>query len=153
MKKYNLVSSNWDNKEIEAINKIIKSGFFTIGKNVNKFEKAFSKKQGIKYSVMVNSGSSANLLAIYSLFFKKNNPLKKGDEVIVPAISWSTTYSPLEQLGLKIKIIDIDIKTLNVDIDILKKNITSKTKLIIFVIIRFLKKFRIRKSSCPSMLS
>ena len=133
MKKYNLVSSNWDNKEIEAINKIIKSGFFTIGKNVNKFEKAFSKKQGIKYSVMVNSGSSANLLAIYSLFFKKNNPLKKGDEVIVPAISWSTTYSPLEQLGLKIKIIDIDIKTLNVDIDILKKNITSKTKLIIGV--------------------
>ena len=55
MKKYNLVSPNWDNKEIKAINKVVKSGYFTIGKNVEKFEKQFSKKQGMKYSVMVNS--------------------------------------------------------------------------------------------------
>ena len=133
MKKYNLVAPNWDNQEIKAINKVIKSGYFTIGKNVEEFEKKFSKKQNIKYSVMVNSGSSANLLAIYSLFFLKKNPLKKGDEVIVPALSWSTTYAPLEQLGLKIKIIDIDIDTLNVNFDLLKNNITKNTKLIIAV--------------------
>ena len=133
MKKYNLVSPNWDNKEIKAINKVVKSGYFTIGKNVEKFEKQFSKKQGMKYSVMVNSGSSANLIAIYSLFFIKKNPLKRGDEVIVPALSWSTTYSPLEQLGLKVRIIDINMDTLNIDLNLLKKNISSKTKLIIGV--------------------
>ena len=133
MKKYNLVSPNWDNKEIEAINKVVKSGYFTIGKNVEKFEKQFSKKQGMKYSVMVNSGSSANLIAIYSLFFIKKNPLKRGDEVIVPALSWSTTYSPLEQLGLRVRIIDIDMDTLNIDLKLLKNNISSKTKLIIGV--------------------
>ena len=77
MKKYNLVAPNWDGQEIEAINNVVKSGYFTIGKNVEKFEKKFSKKQNIKYSVMVNSGSSANLLALYSLFFLKKNPLKK----------------------------------------------------------------------------
>ena len=133
MKKYNLVAPNWDSREIKAINNVIKSGYFTIGKNVEEFEKKFSKKQKIKYSVMVNSGSSANLLAIYSLFFLKKNPLKRGDEVIVPALSWSTTYAPLAQLGLKIKIIDIDMDTLNVNFDLLKKNITKKTKLIIAV--------------------
>ena len=133
MKKYNLVAPNWDGQEIEAINNVVKSGYFTIGKNVEKFEKKFSKKQNIKYSVMVNSGTSANLLALYSLFFLKKNPLKKGDEVIVPALSWRTTYAPLAQLGLKIKIIDIDINTLNVNFDLLKKNITEKTKLIVVV--------------------
>ncbi len=133
MKKYNLVSPNWDNKEIKAINKVVKSGYFTIGKNVEKFEKQFSKKQGMKYSVMVNSGSSANLIAIYSLFFIKKNPLKRGDEVIVPALSWSTTYSPLEQLGLRVRIIDIDMGTLNIDLKLLKNNISSKTKLVIGV--------------------
>ncbi len=133
MKKYNLVAPNWDGQEIKAINSVIKSGYFTIGKKVEEFEKKFSKKQKIKYSVMVNSGSSANLLAIYSLFFLKKNPLKRGDEVIVPALSWSTTYAPLAQLGLKLKIIDIDIDTLNVDFDLLKKNITQRTKLIVAV--------------------
>ena len=133
MKKYNLVAPNWDGQEIEAINRVVKSGYFTIGKNVEEFEKQFSKKQNIKYSVMVNSGSSANLLSIYSLFFLKKNPLKKGDEVIVPALSWSTTYAPLAQLGLKIRIIDIDMETLNVNFDLLKKNLTQRTKLVIAV--------------------
>lgn len=133
MKEYKLVAPNWDSQEIDAINRVVKSGYFTIGKNVEEFEKKFSKKQNIKYSVMVNSGSSANLLAIYSLFFLKKNPLKKGDEVIVPALSWSTTYAPLAQLGLKLKIIDIDIDTLNVNFDLLQKNITQRTKLIVAV--------------------
>ena len=69
---------------------------------------------------MVNSGSSANLLAIASLFYRKRNPLKRGDEVIVPAVSWSTTYSPLQQYGLKLKFVDIDLETLNYDLTSLK---------------------------------
>ena len=74
----------------------------------------------MKHAIMVNSGSSANLVSIASLFFKKR-PLKKGDEVIVPAISWSTTYSPLQQYGLKLKFVDVDFDTLNIDTEKLKK--------------------------------
>ena len=64
------------------------------------------------------------------LFYKKINPLKAGDEVLVPSISWSTTYFPLQQYGLKLKFIDVDPKTLNIDIKSVKKNISKKTKLI-----------------------
>jgi CDP-6-deoxy-D-xylo-4-hexulose-3-dehydrase len=60
-------------------------------------------------SLMVNSGSSANLLCIAALFYKKNRPLQRGDEVVVPAISWATTYHPLQQYGLKLKIVDVEL--------------------------------------------
>ena len=69
--KYELSSSTWDEKEIEAINKVIDSGIFTMGSNVQKFESAFSRYIESSYSLMVNSGSSANLLGIASLFFVK----------------------------------------------------------------------------------
>ena len=73
-----------------------------MGLNVKKFEKNFAKFHKVKYSVMVNSGSSANLLMVASLFYQKNkHKIKKGDEVIVPAVGWSTSYNPLHQLGLK----------------------------------------------------
>jgi len=82
---------------------------------------------------MVNSGSSANLLATAALFYKKHSPLKQGDEVIVPAVSWPTTYYPLYQYGLKIKFVDIDMYTLNYDIEQLKSAITDKTRMIVIV--------------------
>ncbi|QED23882.1 Putative pyridoxal-phosphate-dependent aminoacid transferase [Candidatus Deianiraea vastatrix] len=82
---------------------------------------------------MVNSGSSANLLMIAAMFFRKNNPLKRGDEIIVPAVSWSTTYSPLQQYGLHVKFVDIDKNTLNIDLEKLKSAITDKTKAILLV--------------------
>ena len=87
----------------------------------------------MKFGIMVNSGSSANLLSIASLFYKKNNPLKQGDEVIVPAISWATTYHPLQQFNLKLKIIDVGLDTVNIDTKKLIAAITPKTKLIIAV--------------------
>ena len=59
------------------------------------FEHAFAEYHGSKYAIMVNSGSSANLISVASLFYLKENQLKPGDEVIVPAVSWSTTYHPL----------------------------------------------------------
>ena len=79
---------------------------------------------------MVNSGSSANLLAIAALFFKKDNPLKRGDEVIVPAISWSTTYAPLQQYGLKIIVVDCEPESLNIDINKIKKHIPTQNLLL-----------------------
>lgn len=123
----------WDHEEIDAIENLLKSNEqLTMGKNVKLFEQEFAKFMGSKYSVMVNSGSSANLLAIASLFFCEN-PLSPGDEVIVPAVSWATTYSPLQQYGLKLKFVDVDIDTLNIDLNQLRQAITSKTKLIMAV--------------------
>lgn len=130
---YPLASSTWDMSEIEAIKNVISSGNYSMGKHVKLFEEKFSKVFDSKYSIMVNSGSSANLLAIASLFYRKKNPLKRGDEVIVPAVSWSTTYSPLQQYGLKLKFVDIDLETLNYDLISLKSAVTNKTKLIIAV--------------------
>ncbi|SVE64660.1 uncharacterized protein METZ01_LOCUS517514, partial [marine metagenome] len=104
-----------------------------MGKFVFEFETKFSEYFNSKYSVMANSGSSANLLAIASLFYRKNNSLKRGDEVIVPAVSWSTTYSPLQQYGLKLKFVDIDLNTLNYDIQKLSTAISDKTRLVVAV--------------------
>ena len=131
--KYNLASSSWDHKEIDAMNRVIDSGFYTMGKNVEKFETVFSSFFGSKYALMVNSGSSANLLSVAALFFLKSNPLKRGDEVIVPSVSWSTTYAPLQQYGLKVKFVDISLDTLNFDIDKLKAAITDRTRVIFAV--------------------
>ena len=128
-----LVSDSWDFREKQAIKNVIKKGRYTMGPYVSKFEKLFSKKFNRKYSIMVNSGSSANLLSIASLFYKKKNPLKAGDEVIVPALAWSTTYFPLIQYNLKIRLCDIDLNTLNYNIEDLKKKISKKTKLIVGV--------------------
>ena len=128
-----LVSDSWDHKEQSAIKKVVNKGRYTMGPCVRKFENQFAKKFKRKYAVMVNSGSSANLLSIASLFYKKKNPLKPNDEVIVPALAWSTTYYPLKQYNLKIRLCDIDKDTLNYDINDLKKKINKKTKLIVGV--------------------
>ena len=131
--KYELASSSWDNKEIEAIQNVISKDNYTMGDYVKQFEKDFAEFTGNKYCVMVNSGSSANLLAIAAMFFKSENPLKRGDEVIVPAVSWATTYYPLCQYGLKLKFVDVDKYTVNFDIEELKKAVSAKTKLIFAV--------------------
>lgn len=131
--KYELASSSWDNKEIEAIQDVIKRDCYTMGKSVHQFEENFARYTNHKYCVMVNSGSSANLLAIAAMFYKKENPLKRGDEVIVPAVSWATTYYPLYQYGLHLKFVDVNLETLNMDMNALKAAVTDKTRLIFAV--------------------
>ena len=133
MRTYSLATSSWGDEEIEAIQKVIKGDSYTMGKNVKDCEDALSLYIDRKYSVMVNSGSAANLLAIAALFYTKNPKLKKGDEVIVPAVSWSTTYYPLQQFGLKLKFVDIDLHTLNYNLEDLQTAITDKTKLLMIV--------------------
>ena len=133
MQGYSLASSTWDEKEINAINEVIKSDIFTMGKKVAQFEQDFAKFVGSKYAVMTSSGSTANLIATAALFYTKNNKLQRGDEVIVPAVSWSTTYYPLHQYGLKLKFVDIDLHTLNYDLEALKDAISDKTKMIMCV--------------------
>ena len=133
--KFPLAFDSWDNREKDAINQVVMSGQFTMGSRVKEFEQSFSEYIKSKYAVMVNSGSSANLLMIASLFYTKDESkkLKRGDEVIVPAVSWSTSYNPLYQYGLKIKFVDIDLETLNYDIKKLKDAVTDKTKVILAV--------------------
>lgn len=131
--KYPLASSTWDKNELNAIQSVIDKDMYTMGDSVLQFEENFAKFVGSKYAVMVNSGSSANLLAVAALFYTKLPKLKRGDEVIVPAVSWSTTYYPLYQYGLKLKFIDVDLDTLNFDLEQLKLAITDKTKMILAV--------------------
>lgn len=129
--KYKLSDNTWDEREIEAIHRVIKSNMYSMGKEVKQFEELFARKVGSKFAVMSNSGSSANLLAIAALVY--SGKLSKGDEVIVPAVSWSTTYFPLTQFNLKLKFVDVDKYTLNIDIEQLKEAISSKTKAIFAV--------------------
>ncbi|WP_332778386.1 DegT/DnrJ/EryC1/StrS family aminotransferase [Polaromonas sp.] len=133
--KYPLATATWDQAEYDALQRVITSGMFTMGPNVFEFEKQFASYLGVKHCVMVNSGSSANLLMVAALFYSKNPDLtlKAGDEVIVPAVSWSTTYYPLHQYGLKLKFVDIDLETLNFDLAALEKAVTDKTRLIMAV--------------------
>lgn len=130
---YKLASSTWDDKELKAIQSVIDKDMFTMGESVKQFEKDFSKFLDTKYCVMTSSGSTANLLATAALFYTKNPKLKRGDEVIVPAVSWSTTYFPLQQYGLKLKFVDIDLETLNYDIVALEEAISDATKMIMVV--------------------
>jgi CDP-6-deoxy-D-xylo-4-hexulose-3-dehydrase len=132
-KAFPLATSSWDEKEYAAIERVVKSGFFSMGKEVAAFEKLFAEQLGAPYAVMSNSGSSANLLFVAALRYHSRFKLAPGDEVIVPAVSWSTTYSPLYQYGLRLKFVDIDLDTLNFDLDQLESAISSKTKAILAV--------------------
>jgi len=133
MNKYPLASSTWDGQELKAIQSVIDRDVYTMGDSVEKFERDFCTFVKSKYAVMVSSGSAANLIATAALFYTKNPMLKRGDEVIVPAVSWSTTYFPLQQYGLKLKFVDIDLDTLNYDLEVLESAITNNTKMIVAV--------------------
>jgi CDP-4-dehydro-6-deoxyglucose reductase, E1 len=130
---YELAVSTWGPEEIAAIQRVIDSDRFTIGPNVAAFEKAFAAYHNRKYAVMVNSGSSANLIAVAALFYKKDRPLVRGDEVIVPAISWATTYHPLQQYGLKLKIVDVELDSINMDCRQLEAAMSPRTRAIMGV--------------------
>ena len=132
-KGYPLALDSWGEEEKRAIMEVIDSNCFTIGDKVKQFEETFARYFGSGYGVMVNSGSSANLLAFLALLLSKEYDLKLGDEVLVPAVSWATTYSVLHQNGLKIRFVDIDIDSLNVDVNQLEAAITPKTKAIFAV--------------------
>ena len=133
MINYPLATDTWDEKEYDAINRVIESNRFTIGPEVEKFEDEFAEFFGSKYATMVNSGSSANLIAISALILSDKYDLNIGDEVIVPAVSWATTYTVLHQCGLKLKFIDIDLNTFNLNLDELNNAITENTKAIFAV--------------------
>ncbi len=116
----------YDKKEINASLSVLKSKSLTLidGPLVKELEKKISALFGKKYGLMVNSGSSANLLALASL------NLKKGDEVITPTLTFSTTVAPIYQLGLTPHFIDVEGNSFVAKIDQIKKAINKKTKAI-----------------------
>lgn len=133
--KFPLATSSWDQDEYNALQRVIKSDRYSMGSEVSRFEAQFAEYFGAKYAVMVNSGSSANLLMVSALLYSKDpkTSLSSGEQVIVPAVSWSTTYYPLAQCGLVQKFVDIDLETLNYDMDALEAAIDSDTRAIMVV--------------------
>jgi CDP-4-dehydro-6-deoxyglucose reductase, E1 len=105
---YPTAFSCWGPEEADAIERVVLSGKFTMGEQVAAFEREFADFHGMKHGIMVNSGSSANLLAVAALCAKEDEPVLAGDTAIVPALAWSTTYAPLVQHGLKISLADCD---------------------------------------------
>jgi CDP-6-deoxy-D-xylo-4-hexulose-3-dehydrase len=133
MKAYSLASSTWDHEEIDAIQDVIRSGRFTMGSEVETYEREFAAYVGARYAVMVNSGSSANLALMAAARYRSTPLIEPGFEVIVPAVSWSTTYYPVNQNGCILKFVDIDRDTLNLDVAKTEEAITEQTKAIFAV--------------------
>jgi CDP-6-deoxy-D-xylo-4-hexulose-3-dehydrase len=130
---YDLASTSWGPEEVEAIQRVVRAGQLTMGENVRRFEEAFAATFGVKHAVMVNSGSSANLVGVAALFHTRERPLQRGDEVIVPAISWATTFHPLQQYGLKLRFLDVELDTLNMDVSRLEAALTPRTRMVMGV--------------------
>lgn len=128
--KINLMEDSFTHEEIDAINECLKSQRYTQGKLVEEFEKKFAEWNNSKYAVMVNSGSSANLLMISLL--KEKFGLKDGDEILVPSVTWPTTVYPIMQNNLSPVFCDVD-KSFNIDVDSIKKMANEKTKAIFAV--------------------
>ena len=136
MKKYfyPLVDNPYRKKDIIQAIKVLKSSKITSGPKTLEFQSKFSKKIKTNYSLLVNSGSSANLLAMQCLInpYRKKR-LKQGDEILIPSLCWSTSLWPIIQSGLKPKFVDVEKKTLNLDLNDLRKKISKKTKGIMLV--------------------
>ncbi len=119
-------------EEVEEALESLLSTWVTMGSKVKRFEEAFAEYDGSKHAVMVNSGSSANLLALSVL----TNPLvkdhiPKGSEILTPAVTWATTVYPIFNVGCTPVLVDVDPKTFNIIPDEIEKAITNKTRAIV----------------------
>ena len=125
MKKIYYAKASYGNEEIKAVNNALKNPLTLMdGKNVKKFEKEVANIFGKKFALMVNSGSSANLLALKSLNLKKNS------EIITPLLTFSTTIAPIYQCNLIPHFVDVELNEYLIKIDEIEKAINNKTKAI-----------------------
>ncbi len=133
--KVSLMEPSYDSKEVNQVIDSLLTTRITLNDSssnkINQFEKSWSEYIGVKNGIMVNSGSSANLLALFALA----NPtiercIKPGDEVITPAVTWHTTISPIISVGAVPVLIDVNLEDCTIDISKIEKEITNKTKAI-----------------------
>ena len=120
---------------INCLNTLTK-GWPTIGNEVANVEKKIQKYLKIKNAIMLNSGGSANFLILYlltSIYAKKADRLFAGDEIITPAVTWSTTVSPIIQNGLIPKLVDVNLSTYDINAEMIENAITKKTRAIMLV--------------------
>ena len=122
-------------EEKDAAIAVLEGGRYTMGDRVKRFEKLFADYTGAKHCVMVNSGSSANLLLAASLIngINRKTSVEPGDEVLVPALLWPTTLWPIYQLGLKPVLVDVCPETMSIDVEEARKKITAKTRAIFLI--------------------
>jgi CDP-6-deoxy-D-xylo-4-hexulose-3-dehydrase len=121
-------------EEAKGMLDAVLDGWLGAGKRVTQFEGKLAKFLSAKKSLMVNSGSSANLIAMTSLesnFIRERDRLSPGDEVITPAATFPTTLSPILQAGLRPVLVDVDVGTLNLSAGSLEKACSAKTKAIV----------------------
>jgi len=133
IKFYDLYKSNskYIHQYSSEINKVIKSNYFINSKNVKKFEESFAKYCGAKYCAAVGNGYDALNISFNALIQSKK--IKKGDEVIVPANTYIASILPITNNGLKPILVEPDIHSLNIDVNLIEKSITNKTKCILVV--------------------
>ena len=165
MYKYPLLTNAFNSKDINEGIKVLKTRFITMSKITEKFEDYFAKKMGSKYAVMTNSGSSANLLALSCLTHPFNKEkLSSKDEVIIPAICWSTTLWPIIQNNLKPIFVDVDLNSFNIDTAKIISKINKRTKAIMLVhvlgtsanmtkLVKIAKKYKLKiiEDTCESL--
>ncbi len=133
-KEYPLIDNPFDANDLMSAISVLLKGKITMAQITKNFEKKFAKYVGSNYALMVNSGSSANLLAFFALINPKNKyKLQKNDECLIPSLCWSTSLWPIIQAGLKPKFVDVDVETLNINLEDLKKKINKKTKALLAV--------------------
>ena len=131
-KKYPLLEDGFTEKDIIKGIEVLLTKKITMSSITKKFEYEFGKFIGSKYCLMVNSGSSANLLAAFALVNPlKKNKLKIGDEFIIPSLCWSTSLWPFVQAGLKPKFIDVDIDNYCLDYNLINNNYYKNCKAIV----------------------
>lgn len=120
-----LATSTWGEEELDVLRGLASRDRLTMGPETKRFELALAKHFGSRFAVFCNSGSSANLLGMTALAL--NQQIKDRNEVIAPAIGWSTTYYPIVQAGFRLKFIDVDLQTLNMSTADLENAIDEKT--------------------------
>lgn len=129
---YPLLENGFTDEDIFKAVEVLLSKKITMGEITKKFEIEFGKFIGSKYALMVNSGSSANLLAAFGMINpKKTNRLKVGDQFLIPSLCWPTSLWPFVQAGLKPKFIDVNLKNFCIEPKQLSKQVLKKSKALV----------------------
>lgn len=127
--RYPLAHVTYGEEEVAAVNAALLEGRTTMGPRVAAFEAAFAQKVGARHAIMVNSGSSADLLCAFGL----GPPFPGLDEILVPAVTWPTQVWSCVMAGYKVRLVDVDPSTLQMDMDDLEKKISLRTRAIFAV--------------------